>query len=746
MFENSAPYGNSRDHLKDRLALLELHIKKQLVISKINNADAAKFDEFSGMYVSEEEVSAYLDSQYNPNDAENLNKHKTVKSLSREIERRTRQINRRQDATPHRDIPLRLLLLKDRFQLTDTQMDILLCCMAPDIDIRFERFFAYLQNDVSKKRPGIQLLAGIFFDRSRHGDAVFEARRFFSPGSGLFAKNLFRLDLNGNDDIPFPSLQPRVADSVIDFLLENDHLDASIRETACLIQPRPMDRYAGYFDYHVNILEKLARECEENRVIQPIYIGGPDGAGKLQLVETFATLLNKRVLSIDFISVLSMPYDLRYILALLERDARLHYAILHFHLQSCDDMPGKVAGREFAGDVLKTFLLDNPLDAVVLTGTDNYARIKDKIGGGIHAFYIPMPTVQQRYELWNNLLDSADPDEDKEWLNGLAVKFRFTPGRIRAVLNAVTRSTSTLEDHKKVIHLDDIYKCCREESDKGLLSYSRKIVPHYRWKDIVLPEDTMAQLKEICISIQNRTKVYFQWGFEAKFSLGKGLNILLAGPPGIGKTMSAEIIAAELGLDLYKIDLSCVISKYIGETEKNLSKIFKEAETSNCILFFDEADALFGKRTEVRDSHDRYANIEINYLLQKMDEYDGIVLMATNMRKNLDTAFTRRLHHVVEFPFPDEKYRGMIWKNAFPSETPMAQDIDYDFLAGKFKIAGGNIKNIAVNSAFLASANGGIVNMDNIILALKREYRKMGKMCSKSDFGKYYELVREENQ
>jgi SpoVK/Ycf46/Vps4 family AAA+-type ATPase len=184
-----------------------------------------------------------------------------------------------------------------------------------------------------------------------------------------------------------------------------------------------------------------------------------------------------------------------------------------------------------------------------------------------------------------------------------------------------------------------------------------------------------------------------------------------------------------------------VVSKYIGETEKNLSKIFHEAETGNAILFFDEADALFGKRSEVKDAHDRYANIETGYLLQKMEEYEGISILATNLKKNMDDAFMRRLHFLVEFPFPDETYRYRIWKQMFPQETPISQDIDFDFLSKKLKIAGGNIKNIAVNAAFLAAGNSGVVNMEDIIQATKQEYRKIGRPHVKSDFGKYSDVV-----
>jgi SpoVK/Ycf46/Vps4 family AAA+-type ATPase len=236
--------------------------------------------------------------------------------------------------------------------------------------------------------------------------------------------------------------------------------------------------------------------------------------------------------------------------------------------------------------------------------------------------------------------------------------------------------------------------------------------------------------------------VYSDWGFEKKLSLGKGLNVLFSGPSGTGKTMAAEIVAHELQLDLYKIDLSTIVSKYIGETEKNLNRIFKEGQASNAILFFDEADAIFGKRSEVKDAHDRYANIEIAYLLQKMEEYDGMVVLATNFRKNIDDAFSRRMHFTLDFPVPDELDRKRIWLNIFPGNAPLDKDIDFDFLARQFQITGGNIKNIALGAAFLAAQNGNLINMKNIIRATKREYQKMGKLCTEDDFADYLEIVK----
>jgi SpoVK/Ycf46/Vps4 family AAA+-type ATPase len=206
--------------------------------------------------------------------------------------------------------------------------------------------------------------------------------------------------------------------------------------------------------------------------------------------------------------------------------------------------------------------------------------------------------------------------------------------------------------------------------------------------------------------------------------------------------MASEIIANELGLDLYKIDLSTVISKYIGETEKNLDRIFTEARNSNSILFFDEADAVFGKRSEVRDSHDRYANIEVAYLLQKMEEYDGIVILATNLRKNLDEGFARRMHFSVEFPLPEEPDRLHIWQCIFPREAPLAGSLDLNFMARQFKVTGGNIKNIALGAAFLAAGDGATIKMEHLIRATKREYQKIGRLCTDVDFAKYFDLVK----
>jgi SpoVK/Ycf46/Vps4 family AAA+-type ATPase len=292
---------------------------------------------------------------------------------------------------------------------------------------------------------------------------------------------------------------------------------------------------------------------------------------------------------------------------------------------------------------------------------------------------------------------------------------------------------------------EDLLTAAREQSRHDIEALARKVESNYTWNDIVLPHDQLVQLKEICNQARYRHIVYGEWGFERKLHLGRGLSVLFSGLSGTGKTMAAEVLAHTLALDLYKIDLSQIINKYIGETEKNLDRIFQAAEGTNAILFFDEADALFGKRSQVHDAHDRYANIEVGYLLQKLEEYDGIVILATNLRNNMDEAFTRRLKFIVEFPFPDEPYRGSIWRKQFPAAAPLDEDIDFDFLARQFRVAGGNIKNIVLNASFLAASDESSIHMKHLILAARREFQKMGIICTEAIFGEYFALITHEH-
>jgi hypothetical protein len=267
----------------------------------------------------------------------------------------------------------------------------------------------------------------------------------------------------------------------------------------------------------------------------------------------------------------------------------------------------------------------------------------------------------------------------------------------------------------------------RAHSSAALAAIATRVVPCADWEDIVLPADAVAQLRELCERVARRGRVFDDWGFGRTLSRGRGTAALFSGGSGTGKTMAAEVVARTLGLDLYRIDLARVVSKYIGETEKNLDRVFTAAEAANAILFFDEADALFGKRSDVNDAHDRYANIEVSYLLQKMEDYDGLAILATNLPDNLDPAFTRRIATHIYFPFPDAAARLQIWQRAWPREVPVASDLDLAAIARDLKVAGGSIKNIALTAAFSAAGNGGSVSRAHLFHAVRREQQKSGR-------------------
>jgi len=318
-------------------------------------------------------------------------------------------------------------------------------------------------------------------------------------------------------------------------------------------------------------------------------------------------------------------------------------------------------------------------------------------------------------------------------------KFDFSPQDISQVVMAARgRARLHTGEDGSAITTEDLWQSCREQAGWHLEELAQRLTPCFTWEDIVLPSEVFHQLQEIAAQVAHRPQVYETWGFGAKLSRGRGISVLFSGPSGTGKTMAAEILANHLNLDLFRIDLAGVVSKYIGETEKNLRKVFDAAETSGAILFFDEADALFGKRTEVKDSHDRYANIEVNYLLQRMEDYRGLAILATNRKSALDQAFLRRLRFLVEFPFPDADSRWRIWEKVFPSQADR-EDMDWTTL-GRLEIPGGNIKNIAINAAFLAASENGPIGMAHLMRAARREYAKIEKMITETEFGAYYRV------
>lgn len=333
---------------------------------------------------------------------------------------------------------------------------------------------------------------------------------------------------------------------------------------------------------------------------------------------------------------------------------------------------------------------------------------------------VEKPLAEEQRELWRR----AVPETAPPLVDSLVTQFNLSSRELRTMAAGKGSPDPSAAE---------LWDACRLQTRPRLENLAQRIEPVATWDDLVLPAHQKEILQEVALQVRQRARVYGEWGFAARSNRGLGISALFEGTSGTGKTMAAEVLANELRLDLYRIDLSQVVSKYIGETEKNLRRLFDAAESGGAILLFDEADALFGKRSEIKDSHDRYANIEVSYLLQRMESYRGLAILTTNMKSALDTAFLRRIRFVVQFPFPDLSCRAEIWRRVFPQQTP-TDGLDVDKLA-RLNIAGGNIRNIALNAAFLAAGDGGLVRMTHLLQATRSEYGKLEKPLSSSEVG-----------
>ena len=371
---------------------------------------------------------------------------------------------------------------------------------------------------------------------------------------------------------------------------------------------------------------------------------------------------------------------------------------------------------------------------------------------------VTAPSFNERRRLWRELLaDTADTSDQSDTLNpgpladALANGFQLTAGQMLDVLTTARSQARRRNPEAPLFRPEDLYEGCRRQSGRRLVGFARRVEPRpgLDFGDLVLPAANLRQLRELRERIRHRSRVVSGLGFERRLALGKGLVALFTGASGTGKTMAAELLAGEQGVDLYKVDLSAVVSKWVGETEKNLNRVFDEAEDSNALLFFDEADALFGKRAEVRDARDRWANLEINYLLQRVEEYPGVVILASNLRQNIDPAFLRRIQVIVEFPAPDAEARLKIWEGMFPVGLGRPSAEELRPLAQRFRLSGGSIKNVVLDAAFRAVSENGCstpaVTRRHLTLGVAREYQKLGRAMTRSEFGEdLYGWVRDE--
>jgi hypothetical protein len=712
----TAPDLLQRQYLQAVLSWLDLRLEQE--VRRWQAAGQNPADRFRGLYISDDQALALASRRGRTGlELPEADEAEFSTLLQAAIEQ-FQTIEAQADET---GVALRLKTIAETFNLDTFSWWSFIVCMAPALDLRYERIYGYLQDDVTRNLPGVDLLLNLLApeDRLARLDYLHHFERF-SP--------LLQFRLLQPLDPKQSGLRQsfHAAPAVVDWLLGAYVASAALGDWADLTLP-PEDESAR--EAAAAIFERdLLPSPRVLSTVKPILcLHGSDFLQHRLAARQMAATLDLPLLEVRIRPGEEAASALEK-LAPAVRDARMLRALLY--VQGVDvfiDREGALLPACF--DVLR--LVE---ETVLVSSRIPFKLDADMPDNDYPLMLVPFGELSsgERGELWTALLAGAANDSITESdLRVLAGQFALSSGQIVAA--ASTALAQALQQNRP-LQSADLFAAARFHSGHHLAELAHKIEPRYSWDDLVLPETQITMLQELVNMVQVRPLVLDDWGLGRKLTAGAGVSALFSGPPGTGKTLAAQIMANQLGIDLYRIDLSTVISKYIGETEKNLERIFTEAAQSNAILFFDEADTIFGKRSEVKDAHDRYANIEVGYLLQRMENYSGVSILATNLRANLDDAFTRRLQFIINFPFPDEKYRLKIWEVLMPPDMPCADNLNLRLMAQRFKLAGGSIRNIIVSAAFLAASNGGRVGMPHLLHGARRELQKMGKLLTESDF------------
>ncbi|MFF1645158.1 ATP-binding protein [Streptomyces sp. NPDC058240] len=666
-------------HLLARAVAVEQRIRRAVEARQLTDPDPD--DAFRGLYLTDENIARLLDE----NEARAF-PYPVPDSGEAPAERS------------------RLTSLAGEFGLTDLDVEILLITLVPDLDDRFEAFYGYLNDDVTRRRPSIGLALGLcgLSPADQVARGRLSARAPLREGRLLLVEDL---------DRPFLSRALRVPDRVTAHLLGDDTPDPRLADLLA-----PWHAVPGVGDP-----APLAGALAHGASLA--YLREDQGGAGTALAASALTCAGHRVLGLDLARLAEDPSPAEAVRSLV-REARLTGAGV-----AC--APLDAVSREHPE--LLRLLTGTPVPTILVGRAPWDAAWSAAPPLLLHA---PRVEPSTRAALWTDAYDAPVPgtiDVDR-----LLSPFLLTPEQITRAARGAAQTTHL---DGGTLTPDHVRQGARAQNAAGLDRLARRIEPTVTWNDLVLPPDTHAQLRELTARARHRDRVLGEWGMRPGGGRGRGVSALFAGDSGTGKTMSAEVIAADLGLDLYTVDLATVIDKYVGETEKNLERIFSEAAGVNGVLLFDEADAIFGKRSDVKDAHDRYANVESAYLLQRMESFDGLAILATNLRANLDDAFTRRLDLVIDFPVPDPEQRLVLWERCLGPVLPRGKDLDLAFCAENFELAGGNIRSIAVTSAYLAADTDEPVTMPTLIHAIQREYQKLGRLTLASEFGPYLELL-----
>jgi SpoVK/Ycf46/Vps4 family AAA+-type ATPase len=628
---------------------------------------------------------------------------------------------------------LRLRVLAETCGLSRRQLDVLMLAVAPELEESFARWFQELQNHQSLDRPTPLFVENLF---ARTRAEQIAAGVLISSDSPLRRHDLIELQPSPALAVSNRRQRITVTDRIVEYLKGYDSVDTDLDATLSE-HARGSHGQRGVADCEATTtLSELAVDDALGERLTSLsaadgghrcYWYGP-GSEKHRAVE--AVCPTDQYLKSDLAAVLNTD-----VLDWVGREAALLGRPLHLYNATAATNSPETPTLEAVFDALAN--LDTP---VIVTGSEEWTPTETMVAEVDAIVEFPYPSVDLRREFWRGhaaeLPDTVDPEV-------LAGTFRLTHEQLRAAL-----STARSLADGEALTAEDIYDGCSAQSADELGDLADRIEPDSEWGEIQLRPETRRKLRLVRTHITQQAQIYSDWGFAEQFSRGTGVVALFEGPSGTGKTMAAEILAGDIGMDLYRIDLSSVVSKYIGETEKNLEEIFEAATNANAILLFDEADAVFGDRTEVSDSTDRYANAEVNYLLQRIENYDGVVLLTTNYASAIDSAFQRRLDHTVSFKQPQQSTRSAIWQGIFPEEAPLGE-IDFEFLSS-FEFTGGRIKQIAQTAAILTADEGQsdgaksdepTIEMRHLVRAIQQAFESSGRMVDQSTYEPYQHLL-----
>jgi SpoVK/Ycf46/Vps4 family AAA+-type ATPase len=608
------------------------------------------------------------------------------------------------DSVEHNDPPPALLILAQRLGLSRFDRQLLALCAAMELDTRIAALCAHAQSDPNKPYPTFALAFALFDEPDWNA---------LSPHGPLRYWRLLEINQPGAQALTASAI--KADERIVNYLKGLNYLDDRITP---LVEPLHIDLVDGTLapsqQQQADSIVSRLKNVQATERLPVIELLGTDSASKRFIADKVASAFGLTVYTIDLNTIPAHIGDFETFIRLWERESQLLPLALYINTNETEANDN---------NTLKRFI--DRSSGITFVDCEQSNSVSSR---SIISFEITKPAPEEQAQLWSSLLTetAANPASLPKQLTE---QFSFSQQEIKRVANT---ALSELPGNGNEFE-NALWQACLKASRPAMEKLAQRIDAKAHWNQLVLPNEQKSLLRQITDQVNHRNRVYHDWGFREKMNRGLGINALFAGDSGTGKTMAAEVIANELKLDLFRIDLSAVVSKYIGETEKNLRKLFDAAEDSGAILFFDEADALFGKRSEVKDSHDRYANIEINYLLQRMEGYRGLAILATNMKSALDKAFVRRLRFIVDFPFPSVEQRKEIWHKVFPANTPIEEGLDLSRLA-KFNLTGGNIHNVALNAAFLAAQENGVITMPLLLNATRTEFKKLDRPAKESDF------------